>query len=642
MGYRILRDRKCLSCFLVLLVICAMCALIFPACGLVSVKKTARLTISLTSSPLAKNLLPDVDLNVASYSINGAGPGDTTFAATGITESSYTNPSLASGEWTIEASGANADGTVIVKSAATTVTLIAGETTTTVLSCLPIAGSGTFNLNMNWPSGIITTPLVVGKLILESGEAIALDCTVTGDTISCVKSDLVNGYYTLSIKLYDAGKDNFLAWSWNESVLIYKNQITNALWTLVASDLDVPDGGVSLTLTSDAKMPIAVTLSGGCDSLVAGDTMTVSAAGIPVPDSWQWYLDGDPLPGSEDENIEVGSGMIAGSMHSLVAVGKKGDKAGSAGLRFKVVATRFLTADDVPDPVLRAAFEAATGKTFEMITTYDLLALTIVDKADSGLTDLKGIEYCKYLETLRVPRNNITDISMLPKLKALRVLNLKVNPIIDFSPIGQMASLHAVRMTPTSLADISWLTPANLPNVGTIALTGHRGLTYSHALAQQLSIFAPLWALEMGISLTDANFIDLYDTVLYPHRDTLEWFESYNSWQISDAVTARLTNLTNLISLSISYTTSLTSLDFIKSMTSLCTVFFEGDGITDLSPLKVLYDAGGLREVDDISPSVDVDYLGLDLRTGTANREVVDYLLGKGIQVFWQDGNTTD
>lgn len=642
MEYRIQQNRTWVVYLSVAFIICICCSLLFSACSLFGAKRTAKLTIALTSSPLAKNLLPDVDLDVVSYNISGTGPGDKTFSAPGVTGSTHTETDLVAGEWTIVASGLNADGVVIVKSSASVVTLSAGETATLLLSCIPIVGNGSFSLDMEWPSGIITTPSVVGSLKPDSGAAIALSVAVTGDTATCTKSDLPNGYYTLTIKLYDSAKGNFLAWSWNESVLIYKDQVTKADWTLVASDLDLPDGGLVLTLVSDAKMPIAVTLSGGYDSLTVGDKMTVSATGSPVPESWQWYLDGDLLSGATDSSVEVGDGMTAGSIHSLVAVGAKGDIAGSAGLRFKVVATKVLTTTDVPDAALRSAFEVATGKSFGSITTYDLSSITLVDAQECGISDLKGIEYCRHLETLRLQKNNITDISLLPQLKNLISLNLKRNPVVDFNPIGQMSSLHSVKVTPTSLDEIAWLTPTNLPHVGTVGFTGHRGLSYSHALAQQIAAFQSLGALELGMTLTDADFIDLYDTVLYPRRGTLQWLDMWSSLQLTDAVTARLTNLTNLIDLSIMNSSGVTSLDFIKTMTSLCIIGFVDDGITDLSPLKTLYDAGGLRVVEDISPSVEVTYLDLDLRAGTANRNVIDYLLGKGIEVLWQDGNTTE
>ena len=627
----------------VLITLCLCLCAVFVACKLVNSVETAKLTIRLTSNPLAKNLLPAVDLTVASYDISGMGPGDARFSETGITGSSYTIEQLATGEWSIQASGKNAAGTVIVKSDAKTVTLTAGQSATLTLSCIPIVGNGTFSLNLSWPANAVTTANLVGSLTPDAGSAIALEFTINGASASCIKTDLSNGYYTLSLKLYDTANNNDLVWSWNESVLIYKDQTTTGTWNLKESDINASKEGITLTLQSDTKTQITVTLSGGEESLIAGDSMQVSATGTPPPDSWQWYLDGDPLDGETNSDLTVGSSLGVNTCHSLVAIGRKDDIAGSAGMRFKVVASHSLTEADVPDPVLREVFEEATGKSFSNITTYDLLGITSIDKTDSDLADLMGVELCSHLEKLRIPRNKVVDISMLPELKNLRTLNIKRNLVTDFSPISRISTLRNVRMSPSLLEDISWLTPTNLPNINAIGLTAHGGLGYSHALATQLAAFS-LVDLELGISLNDTAFVDLYDTVLYPHRDTLQWLEYYNGGQITNAVTSRLTNLINLVSLQFSYTPNITSLDFLKTMTWLSEVIVSGDtGITDLTPLKDLYDAGGLRATEAISPAyVELWDLGMDLKSGTDNRAVVDYLLEKGVDVEYKSGNTTN
>ena len=627
--------------------LCLFCCMFFSSCdfisGLFGFMKTAKVTVHLSSDPLARNLVPDLNLVVASFDLAGEGPGGAAFTATGVTAASYTKSDLRAGEWTVQASGKNAEGTIIVKSASTVVTLISNQTATVALDCVPMVGNGTFGLTLSWPSGILTTAALEGTLAPVTGDAIPLNFTVTGNSATCTKSGLANGYYTLTIKLKDSGKSNYLCWSWNESVLIYKDQTTHGAWTLTASDIDQPGGGVTLTLTSDSKMPITLTLSGNQESLIAGDTMTVKAVGTPTPTSWQWYLDGDLIGGQTSSSITVGAGLTGGTSHSLVVIAKKNDIAGSTGIRFRVDRSRPLTTIDVPDPILRAVFEEKLGKSFASITTFDLTTFTELAKTDTTLADLTGIELCNRLSSLRVSRNPITSIAMLPKLKELRTLNIIGCPVIDFSPIGTMPALRAIRFSPASLADLAWMTPANLPYVSTIGLTNHFGLTYSHALAEKWTTF-PLLGVQCSLGLTDTDFIDLYSTVLYPHRATLELFEDYKGSQITNAVTGQFANLTTLKGIDLWFSPGITSLDFIKTMTSLVYVDMESDGITDLTPLKTLYDAGGLRPLTGFwtTPYVDITLMGLDLRTGRPNRLIVDYLLSKGMTVLWQNGNTIE
>jgi uncharacterized repeat protein (TIGR02543 family) len=320
--------------------------LVFTACDLISPVQTGRLVIRLSSAPKAKTLVPDLDLDVVKYDISGVGPGDSVFTVRDIDGTSYTEASLLPGTWTITASGKNTEGTIIVKSPPTDVTVTAGQTATASLNCIPVAGNGSFSLSLSWPAEVITTARVEGNLVPETdqNQSIPLTFTLDGTTATCSTATLANGYYMLTVKLFDTGKGGYLAWSWNESVLIYKGESTDGNWTLQSTGIYPPgSGNVTLTLTSDAKKPISVTLSGSKTTLASGETMTVTATGTPTPDSWKWYLDGDLLSGQSGSSVTVGSGLLPNTGHSLVAVAKKGDVTGSAGLWFSVASAYLVT-----------------------------------------------------------------------------------------------------------------------------------------------------------------------------------------------------------------------------------------------------------------------------------------------------------
>lgn len=620
-------------------ILCMGLVVVAAGCELGNLSPSGRLTIRLAADPLAKNLLPEVDLDVASYDIDGAAAvGGATFLVEGITATTCTVNQLAEGEWTVHAVGRNAAGTIIVESEQTAVTILADEATIVALTCVPkIGAEGTFVLELSWPVDQVAVPDVVGTLTPDSGDPLDLDITLDGATASATLGGLQNGYYTLSLKLFDTSAGEELAWSWNESVLIYHNETTRGVWNLTQDDFEIIESGLVLTLHSDTKLPIEVALAGNRGSLIQDDFMALSATGFPAPDSWQWYLDGDPLEGETTDTIWIGPGLAVGTNHSIVVIGRKGDIAGSAGFRFRVTAGRALTEDDVPDPVLRSIFEGATSKTFAEITTADLLGITNISKSDSALSDLKGIEFCSHLNSLQLARNGITDIAVLPALKELKSLNVKRNPVNDYSPIGQMPWLRNVRVSPSDLSDLDWMTPSVMPNLTTIGVTSHGGLGYSHALAVMMAAY-PLAKVEMGISLSNSNFDDFYNTVLYPRRGTIMSLDLLSQAVLTDTKTSRLANLPNLVWLNIGYSPMLHSLDFLAGMTSLSAVVLSGNtGLTDLTPLQTLYDAGGLRLNETYGQDAYVELLDmgtLDLDSG-ANHDVILYLQGNGVEVVY-------
>jgi len=308
------------------------------SCDLASTK-TASLQINLNTNT-SKTVQPGVSLDVVTYDIHGTGPSDSTFEALGIGSTIYLKEGLLPGDWSVYAIGKNAAGTAIAQSATATVTLALAETKTVGLTCLPYAGNGSLRVNLSWPTEAVVTPVIEASLTPEGGTSAPITFTITGSTASYLSGTaLTNGYYTLSLKLKDSSMSNYLVWSKVESVLIFKDQPTTADWVLTTDDADAaPAPGMTLTLTSDTKKPISIALTGYYTDLQQGSAMTVSATGTPTPTSWQWYLDGDILTGQTTSSTTVGSGLVAGSAHTLTVIGKTAELAGSADVRFRITA----------------------------------------------------------------------------------------------------------------------------------------------------------------------------------------------------------------------------------------------------------------------------------------------------------------
>ena len=604
---------------------------------------TAGLRLKLASEPLARDILPNIPRDVESYDITGTGPSGSSLTVTDFTGTTYLNTTLVPGLWTFTAEGKNENGLVIVTSPATEVTLEAGVTASCSLLCVPMAGTGTLTLTLEWPVGLVDDPEIEAFLRPDEGDDIPLVMVPDGESATVTNSTLANGYYVLTIKLKDNGNGDFLNWSWNEPVLIYAGRTSPKTYTLVESDVDLPDDrGVSLSLSSDTKKPLVVTLNHFKTSTTVGERMLIAATADKEPDSWQWYLDGDPMGGQTDRRLDFATDLAQNTVHSVVVIARKGDIAGSAGGRFSVQAGQPVTLAQVPDPLLRAAFETATSKTFADITTADLVNVEQIDLGEqAGFTNLTGIELCTNIWNLKVAKTGVTDISILEELQFLSSLNIKRCAVTDFSPIASLRLLGNLRITPVTLADISWMTPANLPNLKFFSIGNQRALPFSQDLLNKIAAFDELEGLEFQYTLSDEQFNLVYDTVLAPVADTLISFQLWSGGTATQASLAKLANLTNLKSLAITYFSNLSVLTPFTVLTDLVQFYCDGTNVTDLAPLETLYDAGAFRDWEWMPAEIGVEDLDLDLTPGTDNRNVVDYLIAGGVDVFYEIGNTT-
>ena len=101
----------------------------------------------------------------------------------------------------------------------------------------------------------------------------------------------------------------------------------------------------------------------------------------------------------------------------------------------------------IPDPGLRAALELALGKQAdEDITQVEMASLESLDALETGIRNIRGLEFAVNLTELHLGRNRISDLSPLEGLKNLSVLDLHQN--------GEVASLKS---TQDALINLTWL-----------------------------------------------------------------------------------------------------------------------------------------------------------------------------------------
>ena len=209
--------------------ICLFTIVGISSCDWFNPVRKASLDLILSATVRARTTIQPADLEVTTYDISGTGPEGATFSASGVSSgiTTYTQTDLVPGDWTVTATGKNASGTVLVRSAPVAVTLLIGQKNEVSINCVPLPGNGSFSLNLSWPANAIQTPVIVATLApVSGGAASSLSFTISGDSASYTSPEpLANGYYTLSIKLYDASfNPNFLSWSDVPVILMFADQ----------------------------------------------------------------------------------------------------------------------------------------------------------------------------------------------------------------------------------------------------------------------------------------------------------------------------------------------------------------------------------------------------------------------------------
>ena len=100
---------------------------------------------------------------------------------------------------------------------------------------------------------------------------------------------------------------------------------------------------------------------------------------------------------------------------------------------------------DIPDPGLRLAIAKALGVSEDTVITRAMVAqLQEFDAANSGITDLTGLEAATNLKALHLNSNAISDLSPLEFLYQIQYLDLRDNSIFDISVVRGLPRLHRV------------------------------------------------------------------------------------------------------------------------------------------------------------------------------------------------------
>jgi pimeloyl-ACP methyl ester carboxylesterase len=314
-----------LNPLIILLALCAAlagCELATPTEG------SLRLSFG---GPLGRTLQPPLDMNPASYNVTGLGPGGTSFQRLGVTGASTTVDSLAPGSWQVTVEAFNS-GSQLIGTGSAGAVVAAGAVTAALIVVSPLAGEGLLQLTVSWPSGQLANPSVTGTLTPVGGSPTALGFSLAGDSASHQNPALASGYYALSLVLREGAA---VVWGRTESVRILAGQTTTGLFALTAADLD--PGSLQVTIQPNLQNPFQISFQGQSQALAPGTDMTVSATLSPMPPnpSYQWYLDGSPLPGATASTVTIGGSLPVGANRlDLLVLG--GGALAAGGVSFRI------------------------------------------------------------------------------------------------------------------------------------------------------------------------------------------------------------------------------------------------------------------------------------------------------------------
>ena len=226
----------------------------------------------------------------------------------------------------------------------------------------------------------------------------------------------------------------------------------------------------------------------------------------------------------------------------------------------------------IPDVNLRAAIEAALGKTpGAVITSADMAGLTLLVADEKGISDLTGLEHATNLGRIEFRRNAISDLSPLAGLIRLNNIKLRGNKITDVSPLAGLINVDWLGLEENEIKDLS-------PLKGLVKLNG---IGIEGNPVSDLSPLAGLLSLE-GIRAWRTPITD-FSPLAKVRR--LKWLEISDNKSLSTL--SSLKEVKSLRRLAI-HRCGISDLSGLEALTQLTSLTLPDGLISDVSPLKSL------------------------------------------------------
>ncbi len=273
------------------------------------------------------------------------------------------------------------------------------------------------------------------------------------------------------------------------------------------------------------------------------------------------------------ESIDLAAPSDAGTYYygaCVDAVTGESDTGNNCSIRVRVI-VEDTTPVSIPDANLRAAIEAALGKTSGApITAAEVRTLNArLDLQGLDIGNLTGLEFAINVKALWLNNNRtgFTDLSVLSGLTNLVDLSLNGNRITDVSALSGLANLEFLGLSSNDLTDVSAL--SSLTKLGSLTLDNN-DLTDVSALSGLTNLWN-LW-------LNGNRIADISTLADLTNLETL-WLDGNNLMNIS-----ALSGLTKLKSLDLNGN-RITDVSVLSGFANLNEL---GLGVTDITDISAL------------------------------------------------------
>lgn len=406
-----------------LFTIVAVAFLGFIACDIGGESTTGDLHLNISKNISRSTLVPDIDMDVATYVVSGVGPGHTSFGPTETNLNSLTIPDLAIGLWKIEVLGKNTEGEIIGEGE-NSVTILPNSAAQVVVAVYQTDGNGSLEIFASWPESALINPEVIGRLVSEDTLTTYDLLFVPGDsgTSHCLLEEIPKGYYDLTLSLFEG--ETFMLGRYN-AVWIVAGSTTEGDFTIVTEDLEFISD-LDLTIENTIKQPYEITLTKSPEVIDLGGEIWIQATVVPENPKYQyqWYLNGQLLLDQEGSEIIIGADLGIGKYQVDVRVWNEAEHVLSSGsTTFKVSETtndgtivgvaQFFNAEDHTGILVKAIgnnilLETTTGEDgtflFENLPTLELII-------EASYTDYYGTSV--YISAVDGEETQVSDLMIL-------------------------------------------------------------------------------------------------------------------------------------------------------------------------------------------------------------------------------------
>ncbi|GEM_PF-4071142 len=301
----------------------------------------------------ARTMLPDISMDIESYTISGNGPNGATFTAEISRHEDYSRTDLRKGNWifTVEAyNAAEGDSEAEVIGRGTNVIYIQpGIVNEVSIIIAPLPGPGELNLTVDWNLDI-ANPRLEYQLTDSEGHTVdqSEEFVIDNRTGILIIPDLSAGYYMLEVTLFDS---NTVVARGADALRIVSGNTTEGELSVQVN----LNGVLDIHIDQEMDNPFSISLSGISESIVQGTSMTVSVESS-EPINWvTWFLNGARLSEEYYSPISIGAGLSQGE-YRLTCVVRSDDVLISTSADF-VVTTSIYTPPAELNLIFNEGFE---------------------------------------------------------------------------------------------------------------------------------------------------------------------------------------------------------------------------------------------------------------------------------------------